>query len=183
MPSTLDVLALLGEDALQNHYNLLIPFFPLGVIGDIIGLNLRATSCEIPAQTIGTYTITKRGKTLTRPSGVSEQGNDFTFSYRPDKSFLTYNAIAQWLALVQNPMNGSMASDSGPLGLVGPSLFRVPLSVQAIDANNVIRNIWIINGCYPISQDALSFSEETGDPFEVSVTMNYSSIWYPTTLP
>jgi len=178
MASQLDILANFGEDALQNHYQMIINPHP--GLGNILGLNLRVTSVEIPAQAIATYTITKRGKTYTRPSGISEQGNQFSFNYRPDKQYDTYKAISRWMNLIQDTTTGLMPlSDSGPLGVGGLSLFRVPVTIIALDANNIINGTWLIMGCWPSEQSALSFSEDTGEPHDVSVTMQYGSITYP----
>lgn len=179
MPTQLDILQTFGEDSLANHFQVLIPVFP-NVIA-LANLNMRVKSIEIPAQAIGTYEITKRGKKLTRPNGVSEQGNDFSFTYRVDKYFQTYNSISQWMSYIQNPTNMVGASDSGPLGVGGVSEYRVPIIVNGIDPQNIITNTWIMSGCWPSSQDAISFDEETGDPLEVSVTMQYITMVYPGT--
>jgi hypothetical protein len=179
MPSTLDILAAFGEDALQNHYMVIIPSFP-NVLA-LANLNMRVKAFDLPAQTIGTYEITKRGKKLTRPSGVSDQGNEFTFTYRSDKYFQVYNSISQWMSFIQNPTNMAMASDSGPLGAGGASEFRVPFIVNGLDTNNIITNVWSFSGCWPSSQDAISFDEDNGDPIEVSVTMQYITAVYPGT--
>jgi hypothetical protein len=181
MPSTLDFLLLANEDALTNHFQTIIPVFPN--VLSIENLNLRVLTVEIPAQTISTYTITKRGRTATRPSGVSEQGNEFTFTYRSDKYFGCYNSISQWLSFIQNPSSMAMASDSGIAGIGGLSTFRVPVIVQGLDTSDIITNTWSFLGCYPVSQDAVSFDEGTGDPLEVSVTMNYTTMIYPGMLP
>lgn len=179
MPSTLDILSTFGEDALGSHFSVLIPVFP-NVIA-LANLNMRVKSFEIPAQTIGYYEITKRGKKLTRPSGVSDQGNEFSFTYRVDKYFSVYNSISQWMSFIQNPTNMASASDSGPLGVGGASEFRVPIIVNGLDANDIITNVWSFSGCWPSSQDAISFDEESGDPLEVSVTMQYITAVYPGT--
>ena len=176
MPSTLDILALFGEDALQNHYNMIIPPF-LGA-GNILNLNLRVTNVDIPAQDIAYYTITKGGRTLTRPSGVSAQGNEFTFNYRPDKQYDSYKSISNWMKLIKDPILATGLSDSGLVGGGGPSLFRVPIIIQALDTNNIINNIWTLVGCWPSNQSNLSFSEDSGDPLDVTVTMQYTTIAY-----
>jgi hypothetical protein len=179
MPSTLDILATFGNDALANHFNLILPVFPNAIA--LANLNMRIKTFEIPEQTIETYEITKRGKKLTRPSGISGQSNEFSFTYRIDKYFQTYNSISQWMSFIQNPTNMAMASDSGPLGAGGASEFRVPIIVNGLDANNIITNVWAFTGCWPSSQDAISFDEESGDPLEASVTMQFITVVYPGT--
>ena len=174
----LGILQTFGEDALQNHFQIIIPPHP--GIGNILNLNARVLSVSIPDQTIETYTITKKGKTFTRPSGVSGQGNEFSFTYRPDKYFETYKAISRWMNLIQDTTTGLMPlSDSGLAGIGGPSLYRVPITVLGMDANNIITGTWLFTGAYPVTQSGLDFSEDSGDPFEVTVTMNYVTITYP----
>jgi hypothetical protein len=173
----MDTLMLFGEDALQNHYNVIIPAFP-NVLA-LESFNLRVISFELPAQTISTYDIVKRGKKFQRPSGVSEQEKTFTIEYRVDKYYQTYNAIAQWLGYIQNPSSIAMGSDSGLLGAGGLSTFRIPMLVQGLDTNNIITNLWSFTGCFPTEQASISFSEESGDPITVSLTFSYANIYYP----
>ena len=177
MAHPIDILQTFSEDALLNHWSLVIPVFP-NVIA-LASLNMRIKTFELPGQSIGTYEITKRGRKLTRPNGVSEQGNEFTFSYRVDKYFQTYNSISAWMGYIQNPVTMAMASDSGPLGVGGASEYRVPIIINGLDSNNIITNVWTMTGCWPSAQDGLSFDEESGDPIEVSVTMQYGAIYYP----
>lgn len=179
MPTQLDILQTFGEDALGNHFQVIIPVFP-NVLA-LANLNMRIKSLEIPAQTINTYEITKRGKKLTRPNGVSEQGNEFSFTYRADKYFQVYNSISQWMSYIQNPTNMVGASDSGPLGIGGASEYRIPIIVNGLDTRDIITNTWVFSGCWPSIQDAISFDEESGDPIEVSVTMQYITMVYPGT--
>lgn len=179
MPSTLDILSTFGSDSLTNNFNVIIPTFP-NVLA-LANLNMRIKTFEIPPQAIGFYEITKRGKKLTRPSGLSEQDNEFTFTYRSDKYFQVYNSISQWMSFIQNPTNMSMASDSGPLGAGGASEFRVPIIVNGLDTNNVITNTWVFTGCWPSNQDGITFDEESGDPIEVTVTMQYITPVFPGT--
>ncbi len=176
MPMLLDVLSLFGEDALSNHYNVIIPPHP--GLGNIINLNLRVTNVSIPAQDIAIYTITKNGRTLTRPSGVSTQGNEFSFNYRPDKKYDTYSAISRWMKLIKDPVTMLGLGDSGATGEGGPSLFRVPITVQALDNNDIINNVWTFTGCWPSNQSEISFSEDSGEPLDVTVTMQYVGISY-----
>jgi hypothetical protein len=177
----LDDLMLLGEDALSNHYQLIIPSFPN--VLQLPNLNMRVLSVDIPTQAIGTYEITKRGKKATRPSGLSEQERTFTFTYRVDKYFQVYQGMSQWLAYIQNPVTLSMGSDSGPAGIGGPSTFRVPMIVLGLDTNDIITNTWTMTGCWPTEQDNISFEEESGDPITKSVTINFINIYYPGQIP
>jgi hypothetical protein len=177
----LDTLQQFGEDALTNHFQLIIPTFPS--VLQLPNLNMRVLTVEIPEQAVGVYDVTKRGKKFSRPNGVSEQEKTFTFTYRSDKYFQVYQGISQWLSYIQNPVTMAMASDSGPLGAGGPSTFRIPIIVNGLDTNDIITNVWTFTGCFPTNQDSVSFDEESGDPIIKSVTMSYINIFYPGSIP
>jgi len=173
----IDILRDYGEDLLGNFFEVSISPFP-GVTS-IEQLNFRILTFDVPDQAIGTYQIDKRGRSFTRPSGAYEQGNEFSFTYRVSKYLTHYKSISAWLAYIKDPKTSAMASDSGPLGQGGPSLFRVPVTVFSKDTNNNLLAQWDFDGTFPISQGGVSFDESSGDPLVASVTMNYMGITYP----
>jgi hypothetical protein len=173
----IETLARHSEDALGNHFQVIIPTFP-GCL-DIDGLNLRTLTFDNPTPSIGTYTITKRGRTMTRPTGINDIGNELTFSYRVDRYYNVYNSINAWLYYIQNPETGAMGSDAGAMGSGGPSTYRVPITVLAKDTNDNLLAQWNYTGCYPLTQDAISFDEESGDPLTAAVTINFIKAEFP----
>ena len=185
MAHLLDVLQTLGEDAISNHYSIILPTTVSQLAGINDQLTFRITNVSIPEKTIATYTITKRGRQFDRPSGVSEQSREISFTFRPDKKLVTYKAISNWMSYVQNNETMFMASDSGADGTGGASLFRAPIEIWAIDSldDNTIsgtpNSIWVCEGCFPTSLSGLEFDEESGDPLTVDVTLNCFNIIYP----
>jgi len=185
MAHILDVLSSLGEDALANKYSIILPTTVSQLAGVNDQLTFRITNVSIPDKTIGTYTITKRGRQFDRPNGMSEQSREISFSFRPDKKLLTYKALSNWMSYIQNNETMFMASDSGPSGEGGASLFRAPIEIWAIDNlddNNIAgtpNSIWICQGCFPTTLSGLEFDEESGDPLSVDVTLNCFNIIYP----
>lgn len=185
MAHILDVLSSLGEDALANKYSIILPTTVSQLAGVNDQLTFRITNVSIPDKTINTYTITKRGRQFDRPSGVSEQSREISFTFRPDKKLVTYKAISNWMSYVQNNETMFMASDSGADGTGGASLFRAPIEIWAIDSldDNTIsgtpNSIWVCEGCFPTSLGGLEFDEESGDPLTVDVTLNCFNIIYP----
>ena len=185
MAHILDTLASLGEDLLANKYSIILPTTVSQLAGVNDQLTFRITNVSIPDKTINTYTITKRGRVFDRPSGVSEQSREISFTFRPDKKLVTYKAISNWMSYVQNNETMFMASDSGADGTGGASLFRAPIEIWAIDSldDNTIsgtpNSIWVCEGCFPTSLSGLEFDEESGDPLTVDVTLNCFNIIYP----
>ena len=185
MAHILDTLASLGEDLLANKYSIILPTTVSQLAGVNDQLTFRITNVSIPDKTINTYTITKRGRQFDRPSGVSEQSREISFTFRPDKKLVTYKAISNWMSYVQNNETMFMASDSGADGRGGASLFRAPIEIWAIDSldDNTIsgtpNSIWVCEGCFPTSLGGLEFDEESGDPLSVDVTLNCFNIIYP----
>ena len=185
MAHILDTLASLGEDLLANKYSIILPTTVSQLAGVNDQLTFRITNVSIPDKTINTYTITKRGRQFDRPSGVSEQSREISFTFRPDKKLVTYKAISNWMSYVQNNETMFMASDSGVNGTGGASLFRAPIEIWAIDSldDNTIsgtpNSIWVCEGCFPTSLGGLEFDEESGDPLTVDVTLNCFNIIYP----
>ena len=185
MARILDTLASLGEDLLANKYSIILPTTVSQLAGVNDQLTFRITNVSIPDKTINTYTITKRGRQFDRPSGVSEQSREISFTFRPDKKLVTYKAISNWMNYIQNNETMFMASDSGADGTGGASLFRAPIEIWAIDSldDNTIsgtpNSIWVCEGCFPTSLGGLEFDEESGDPLTVDVTLNCFNIIYP----
>ena len=181
----LEVLATMGEDALQNHYSIILPTSITQLAGITDQLTLRINSVNVPDKEINEYDITKRGRTFGRPSGKNEQSKEVSFNFRPDKKFLTYKAISNWMNFIQNNNTMFMASDSGVDGMGGASQFRATLEVWAIDNLDdmnyagVPNTIWTFVGAYPKSLGGLEFNEDSGDPFDVDVTLSCMDIIYP----
>lgn len=176
----IDVLSNLGLDALANHFSIVIPSFSELGFGSA-PLNMRVLTVDIPEREIGTYEIVKRGRKMTRPSGVSEQNLQVSFTYRIDKYFQCYKSISNWMNFIQNNQTMALASDSGPLGMGGGSEFRHNVEVWALDSldTGTPHTIWTLEGAYPTSMDGISFDETSGDPLEGSVTLDCKNIIYP----
>lgn len=185
MAHILDVLATMGEDALANHYSIILPTTVSQLAGVNDQLTFRITNVSIPERVINTYPITKRGRTFDRPNGNNEQERNVSFAFRPDKKLLTYKALSAWMNYIQSNTTMNMASDSGANGTGGASLFRAPVEIWAIDnlSDSSIAGTpntkWICQGAYPTSLGGLEFDDGSGDPLTVDVTLNCFNIIYP----
>lgn len=166
------------EDALANHFLMTIPTFP-GVT-DLVDTNIRVTSVDIPDTVIETYTITKGGRKLTRPSGIVGNPNEITLNYRIDKYMKVYKGFNAWKELIQNSLTGiGLLGDALPV-TGGPSQYRVPITVQTFapdpkgGSDGVpLGTSWLFLGAYPSSHGAFTFDEESGDPLTASLTLQF----------
>lgn len=185
MAHIIDTLATLGEDFLANHYSIILPTNISQLAGVTDQLTLRIKNVSIPEKSIGTYSITKRGRTFDRPNGNNEQSREVSFTFRPDKRLLTYKAMTNWMNYIQNNETMFMASDSGVDGNGGMSLFRANMEVWAIDnldESNYAgtpNSIWTLVGAFPTNVGGLEFDDESGEPLDVDVTLNCFNIIYP----
>ena len=177
--ASIDVLATLGEDALANHYMITMPATKIGE--STVALAMRILTVNIPDRTIETYEITRRGRTMARPNGITSQSREVTFSFRSDKYFSCYKSLMNWLNFVQDNQTMAMASDSGALGIGGESEYRADLEISAIVGlnNDTPISTWSIQGAYPTSISGIEFNEESGDPLTCDVTLDCMNIVFP----
>ena len=181
MPHMIDVLAQMGEDALSNHFQLVIPSFSmLGT--NIAEINMRVLTVDLPSYEIETYEINKRGRKMTRPTGTMSFTPEISFTFRADKYWRCYNSLMTWMQLIQDNQTMAMASDSGFEGIGGASTYRTDVEVWSL--TNLTEtakpnNIWVGQGAYPTSIDAVSFEESSGEPIELSVTLSCMNVKFP----
>lgn len=182
MAHMIDVLATMGEDALQNHFQIVIP--AISFLGtNIAEINMRVLTVDLPSYEIETYEINKRGRKFNRPSGVMSFTPEISFTFRADKYWRCYNSLMTWMQYVQNNQTMAMGSDSGANGEGGGgSTFRTDVEVWSLTNltdTAIPNNIWIGQGAYPKSIDAISFDESNGEPIECSVTLDCMNVKFP----
>lgn len=166
---SIDTIASLGDDALQNLFEIVIPTFP-GAI-DVQSTMLRITKLSVPEYSINTYTIDYKTQKMTKPAAKISTPNSFTFSFRVDKYWDVYEGIETWINTIANHETGSMAAD-GLLGVA--SAIRVPIDIIPVDANGEITKTgWTFQGCFPSGLSGISFDQSSTEPFEAQVTMQY----------
>lgn len=152
------------EDALANHFQVIIPAFP-GVLG-LPRVNLRVKTIDIPDTEIATYEVTKGGKKATRRAGIQGSPNEFSLTYVVDRNYEVYDSFEAWSQAIHNDLTGTQ-----PLP---ESALRIPIQVIGKDANgNITTSGWTFRGCFISSHSGISFDEENGDPLEASVTIQY----------
>lgn len=171
----LDTLFLAGDDALQNQFQIIIPAFP-NVI-NLQNTNLRVTNVSIPELAVGTYENNFGTDKVVKPSGKNETDKTFSFTFRVDKYWQVYNGFRQWHNLVIDQTTGAMSSDAGNDGLGGQSPIRVPIIVQSLDSNNTLTGFEMtFNGSWPTNVGGFEFTQDSGDPITIDMTMTYLNI-------
>jgi hypothetical protein len=164
MSFELETLLQTGEDALSNHFMVIIPPFP-GANESILSLNLRVLTISLPGRSLGTYEITKRGRKATRPTSIDETDKEVSFDFRPDRHLRTYNSLASWMNLIQHEQFGTLVPDP---------IYRTIITVQPIDTAGVSLGLPIIfEGCWINDLSGIEYDEESGDPLSCSVTMQF----------
>ena len=166
-----------GEDALSNHYSVVLSL-PILLGGAVLSnsITLRIVSVDIPDQAIGTYNIQKNGQSAAMPSGMEASDKTFTFTYRVGAYWPQYKIIAKWLGLLHNPSSGFMSPIAG---------LRASVTIHALDRQgiNISGVKWTMYGAFPTSQRGVSFEEDGGNPIMINVAMSFTECNYPGTIP
>lgn len=160
-----------GDDALQNQFAITfseIPFMP-----ELDFLTARVTSVDVPAQSVGTYEVHYGTQSFTKPSGKIDTTNEFSFEFRVDKYWTLYKGLKLWLNYIGSNADGSMAEDVGAIG--GESGIRIPfITVRTEDSMGIQTSTgWTFEKCFIQNLDGTSFSQDSGDPITVSVTLHF----------
>lgn len=159
----------IGDDALDNEFEIFIPSFP-GVV-DLDNTTLRITELNIPDIGINTYTVDYKTQQMTKPKGKIKTANSFDFTFRIDKYWKVYEGFEEWLASIIDPETGSMGLD----GLPGvPSTIRVPIDVIPIMADGTeTKKGWQFVGSYITDLQGVGFKQAGGDPLLAKVTIDF----------
>ena len=164
---SIDAIYKAGDDALANQFIVVIP--PFQGILDNVYTSMRINTIEIPDSSIATYEIHSGTQKMTKAAGKSETANEFSFTFRNDKFWRTYQGFKNWKDYVLNEETGIMAEDIAP---GGTSNYRVPITIISVDSNNVPTGISrVMEGCWPSTVSGISFDVTSGEPLETTVTM------------
>jgi len=166
----IDVVQNLGDDALQNLFDIIFPPFP-GLITGPDPIRFRITNLSIPATGNTPYEVHYKTQMFTKPSGKVSMPNEFTFTFRVDKFWRIYTSFKNWKNIVADTRTGVLAEDVG-IGIAGS--IRVPVTVIASDSNGVpTGGKWLFEGCYVQELGEVGFDYTAGDPITVDVTMAF----------
>jgi hypothetical protein len=167
----IDTVYATGDDALGNQAEMSI-----GEISSIFQmkdpLKVRITIIDIPAYTVGKYTIDYKTQKFTKPSGKIETPNEMTFSFRSDKYWTIYQALLAWKRYIADEDSGAMAEDVG--ALTGTSSFRTNVIVHTIDSNDVVTYTgWKFEKAWISDLQGINFDQSNGEPIIVQGTLDF----------
>lgn len=167
----LDILFKMGDDAVDNEGIIVIE--PLPFMSTTEALQFRITSFEIPEFVQEAYSVRYKTQEFEKPKASITTSKDFTFSFRVDKYWSTYDDLLTWKQLIGNDDTGAIAEDVNPI--TGSSSLRTNFSVFPVDSNgNVTYKGWKFTNAWIKSLGSVSFDQtSSGDPLTVSVTLAF----------
>lgn len=170
----LDVSPILGDDALQNQWEIIIPGFP--GVSNLASTNIRAISVDVPEQSIETYTVGYKTFNFEKMGGKIGTPREFTANFRIDKLWQVYNGFIRWKDFIANEATGEMSDDFTG----GISKYRTNIQVIAQDngaGGGVITNLgWNFRNAAPKSVSGFTFDYDGGDALTFSVTFSFTSM-------
>lgn len=168
----LDTAFNLSDDALGFEYQISIAASPL--LPDSVNYTFRATTVEIPAVSIGEYTIEYKTETIVKPNGKITTPKEFSIEFRVDKYYALYKAFRLWHTSIVNPDTGGVAKDS----VGGVSAIRLPIVISTgtfgIDGLfvNTLQS-WTFTGCWPKEIGGFSLDNANNDPVLCSIRFGF----------
>jgi hypothetical protein len=113
-----DAIILQGADQLLSQWEASFPGgIPTG--GNDTNVALRVdTSFTPPAQSVGTYTITKKGITVPKTNTQTGTTKTFSLEWRVDQDWQTFDDMKKWFDAVYDQVNGVALPDISVRGTV-----------------------------------------------------------------
>lgn len=162
---SVDLLYNLGDDALQNLFECIIPSFPGAE--DVPGTQFRIQNFTIPASGVGEYEIHYKTQMITKPSGKIEQTKEFSFDFRVDRLWRVYAGLKSWKNTIANTRLGFMAPDE-------LFSFRRPITVITTDPNGTpTSGKWVFEGSWIKTLGDVGFDYTSGEPIMVTATFGF----------
>lgn len=167
----LDILFRMGDDAVDNEGMIVID--PLPFMSATEALQFRISSFEIPEFSQDAYEVNYKTQSLEKPKASITTSKEFTFSFRVDKYWNTYEDLFVWKQLLGNDDTGAVAEDVDPA--TGKSNLRANFSVFPVDSNGkVTYKGWKFTNGWIKSLGSISFDQtSSGDPLDCSATLSF----------
>ena len=165
------ILALQGDDAFENEFQVVIPVFP-GCLNPV-GLNLRITKLETPSISYETYKVHYKTEDASKPSGKQTTEKKIKITVRIDKNYTVYKSFLNWARIIHDPATGSASRDFEG----GIPVARVPITILYLDANGLpITTPEVYTNCLIADIPGRSYNYETGAPLTMDLEFYYTSL-------
>jgi hypothetical protein len=172
---TIDTAYAQGDDALSYEWQMALG--SLSIFTTTANLNVRCTTVDLPAITLGEYTYDFKSETVVKPNGKNATSKEFTTTFRIDKYWNLYNAFKTWSNSIVSPSSGGVAIDS----VAGISAIRAPITISSgmydIDGTFTATGaVWSFTGCWPKVVGNPTLDNGSGDPATTTITWGYLSL-------
>lgn len=161
----IDLLYNLGDDALTNLFDVILPPFP-GAI-DPIQTQFRVFSLNIPSTGADTYDVHYKTMHIPKISGKVVDPKRFSFSFRVDHYWKVYNGLKNWKNLILNTRTGFKTLDIA-------GVFRVPITILSSGSGGELTGgKWVFEGAACLNVADVPFNYESGDPLTLDAEFTY----------
>jgi len=183
MSFTLTSLFRVGEDALQNLFDVQFGSFPLptGLAFDDFPLTtsfVRVESVSLPEPAVEMYVNHFKTLDIERVSGKMSRPYEFTMTVRLDRQHVLLKLLTLWRNEAIDVTTGEMGDDGKVWGLEGSFRSNVTISPCDNSGNLLIDNAgkvtaWSFYGVFPKSISAPTFDYSSGDKITVDLTFGF----------
>ena len=156
---------LAGGGARANQFKVTMPFPGYSQVGgEIEELAFLCKTTQLPAMTLGSFTVPFRGRQI-KIAGDRTYA-DWTIQVLMDTNFKLRNAFERWSNGINNATDGE--------GLTNPADYQVDAFVDQLDRNGTPIKSYTLRGVYPIDVAAVELDYGTNDAIsEFGVTFAY----------
>lgn len=160
-----DVTMNLGQDQLLSQWEASFPNgIPTGGNTDNITLRMD-TTFAIPNQSVGTYTITKKGLTIPKTNMQTASTKTFTLIWRVDQDWATFNDMKKWMDAVYDQINGVALPDIS---------VRAPIVLKLYDTANVVKKQIRFKNSKPTGYDIDGLDNASSEPMRCTMHFIYN---------
>ena len=166
MPNINDFKAkLAGGGARNNQFKVTMPFPGYAQVGgEIEELAFLCKGTQLPAMTLGQFTVPFRGRQIKIAGDRTFE--DWTITVLNDTNFKLRNAFERWSNGINNATDGE--------GLTNPADYQVDAFVDQLDRNGATIKSYTLRGVFPTEIAAIELAYDQNDAIEeFGVTFGY----------
>ncbi len=159
-----DTIFSLGADQLLSQWELSFPDgIPTGGGAENVALRVD-TSFTIPEQSVGTYTINKKGITVPKTNTQTQNTKTFTIEWRIDQDWITFEDMKKWATAVYDHINGTALPEIS---------VRATVLLSLLDTQNTVKKLIRFKNCKPSGYSLSALDNASGEPMRCTMTFIY----------